>query len=126
MKIRAVTHNKNAQSLCTSFFWIATGAAIADTHKIIHRLNMLDQIIFHIDRDPLHCTAAIQDRNNSGADVHMANIVNQINKSDTLKCFAILTLVLIKWFAENTSKYNQTINTIIASNIVFLLLIKLI
>lgn len=119
MKINAVTQSKNAQSLCTSFFWIATGAAIADTHKIIHRLNIFDQIMFHIDRDPLHCTAAIQDRNNSGADVHMANIVNQINKSDTLKCFAILTLVLIRWFAENTNKYNQTINTIIARNIVF-------
>ena len=96
MKIKAVTHSKNAQSLCTSFFCIATGAAIADTHKIIHRLNMFDQIIFHIDRDQLHCTAAIQDRNNSGADVHMASIVNQISKSDTLKCLAILTLVLIK------------------------------
>lgn len=74
--------------------------------------------MFHIDKDQLHCTAAIHDRNNSGADVHIANIVNQINKSDTLKCLAILTLVLIKWFAENTNKYNQTINTIIARNII--------
>ena len=126
MKIRAVTHSKNAQSLCTSFFWIATGAAIAETHRIIHRLNIFDQIIFHIDKDQLHCTAAIHDRNNSGADVHIASIVNQINKSDTLKCLAILTLVLIKWFAENTNKYNQTINTIIAKNIILVLLIKLI
>ena len=69
---------------------------MAETPKIIHRLKIFDQIIFHIDRDQLHCTAAIQDKNNSGADVHIANIVNQINKSDTLKCFAILTLVLIK------------------------------
>ena len=75
---------------------------------------MLDQIIFHMDRDPLHCVAAIHDKNNSGADVHIARIVNQISRSDTLKCFAILTLVLIKWLAENTSKYNQIINTIIA------------
>ena len=75
--------------------------------------------MFHIDRDPLHCTAAIQDRNSSGADVHIANIVNQISRSDTLKCLAILTLVFIRWFAENTSKYNQTINTIIARSIIF-------
>lgn len=114
MKIRAVTHNKKAQSLCTNFFCIATGAAIAETHKIIHRLKILDQIIFHMDRDPLHCMAAIHDKNNSGADVPIARIVNQIKRSDTLKCLAILTLVLIKWFAENTSKYNQIINTIIA------------
>ncbi len=57
---------------------------------------MFDQIIFHMDSEPLHCNAAIQDKNNSGADVQIANIVNQINKSDTLKCLAILTLVLIK------------------------------
>ena len=92
----AVTHCKNAQSLYTNFFWITTGAAMAETHSIIHRLNMLDQIIFHMDKDQLHCTAAIHDKNNSGADVHIAKIVNQINKSEILKCFAILTLVLIK------------------------------
>jgi len=56
----------------------------------------LDQIIFHIDKDQLHSIAAIHDKNNSGADVQMAKIVNQINKSDMLKCLAILTLVLIK------------------------------
>lgn len=57
---------------------------------------MLDQIMFHIDRDPLHCTAAIQDKNSSGAEVQIAKMVNQINKSDTLKCLAILTLVFIR------------------------------
>ena len=57
---------------------------------------MLDQIMFHIDRDPLHCTAAIHDKNNSGAEVPIAKIVNHIRRSDTLKCFAILTLVLIR------------------------------
>lgn len=57
---------------------------------------MLDQIIFHIDNEPLHCTAAIHDKNNSGAEVQIANIVSQIKRSDTLKCLAILTLVLIK------------------------------
>ena len=75
--------------------------------------------MFHIDREPLHCIAAIHDKNNSGADVHIANIVNQISRSDTLKCLAILTLVFIRWFAENTNKYNQTINTIIDRIIVF-------
>jgi hypothetical protein len=57
---------------------------------------MLDQIMFHIDNDPLHCTAAIHDKNNSGAEVQIAKIVNQINKSDTLKCLATLTLVFIR------------------------------
>ena len=119
MKIRAVTHNRKAQSLWTNFFWIRTGAAIADTQRIIHRLNMFDQIIFHIDNDPLHCIAAIHDKNNSGAEVHIAKIVNQINKSDTLKCLAILTLVLIKWFAEKTNKYSQIISTMDAKIILF-------
>ena len=112
MKIRAVTNNRNAQSLWTNFFWIITGAAIADIQRIIHKLNMFDQIMFHIDNDPLHCTAAIHDKNNSGAEVHIARIVNQIRRSDTLKCFAILTLVLIRLFAEKTNKYNQITNTI--------------
>ena len=69
---------------------------MADTPRMIHRLKIFDQIIFHIDNEPLHCTAAIHDKNNSGAEVQIANIVNQINKSDTLKCLAILTLVLIR------------------------------
>ena len=87
---------------------------MADIHRMIHKLKILDQIIFPIDKEPLHCTAAIHDKNNSGAEVQMAKIVNQINKSDTLKCLAILTLVLIRWFAENTSKYNPAIRTTIA------------
>ena len=87
---------------------------MAETHKMIHRLKIFDQIIFHIDNDPLHCKAAIHDKNNSGAEVPIAKIVSQINRSDTLKCFAILTLVLIKWFDEKTSKYKPTINTITA------------
>ena len=119
-KIRAVTANKKAQSLYTNFFWIKTGTAIAEIPRIIHKLNMFDQIIFHIDNEPLHSTAAIHDRNNSGADVQIARIVNQISKSDTLKCFAILTLVLIRWFAEKTNKYNQSINVIIAKIIISL------
>ena len=82
--------------------------------------------MFHIDSDPLHCKAAIHDKNNSGAEVQIARIVNQIKRSDTLKCLAILTLVLIRWFAEKTNKYNQTINTIIAKIILFLLWINLV
>ena len=58
---------------------------MAETHKIIHKLKILDQIIFHIDNDPLHCKAAIHDKNNSGADVHIAKTVNQINNEETLK-----------------------------------------
>ena len=83
IKIRAVIQSKNAQSLQTNFFCIIIGTAIAETHKIIHKLNIFDQIIFHIDKEPLHWMAAIHDRNNSGADVHIARIVSQINKSDT-------------------------------------------
>ena len=79
---------------------------------------MFDQIMFHMDKDPLHSNAAIHDKNNSGAEVHIARIVSQINKSDIWKCFAILTLVLIRWFAENINKYNQMINTIAAEIIV--------
>jgi len=84
---------------------------------MIHRLKIFDQIIFHIDNDPLHCKAAIHDKNNSGAEVPIAKIVSQINRSDTLKCFAILTLVFIKWFDEKTRKYKPTINTITARSI---------
>ena len=72
------------------------GAAIAETHRIIHRLNIFDQIMFPMDKDPLHSNAAIHDKNNSGAEVHIARIVSQINKSDIWRCFAILTLVLIR------------------------------
>ncbi len=99
---------------------------MAEIHRIIHKLKIFDHIIFHIDKDQFHWTAAIHDKNNSGADVHIAKIVNQISKSDTLKCFAILTLVFIRWFAENTSKYSQIINTIIARIIKLSLYIKLV
>ena len=114
INIKAVIQSKNTQSLYTNFFWIAIGVAMADIHRIIHKLKIFDQIMFHIDNDPLHWNAAIQDRKSSGADVQIAKIVSQISKSDIWKCFAILTLVLIKWFAENINKYNQIINTIIA------------
>ena len=112
-------HNKKIQSLYTNFFWINIGAAIAEIQRMIHRLNMFDHIIFHIDKDQLHCTAAIQDKNNSGAYVQIAKIVSQINKSDILKCLAILTLVLIRWLAEKINKYSQMISIIEAKIIIF-------
>ena len=49
-----------------------------------------------MDKDQLHSIAAIHDKNSSGADVQIAKMVNQIKRSDTLKCFAILTLVFIR------------------------------
>ena len=52
-KIRAVIINKNNQSLKTNFFGIITGTANADIPKIIHRLKIFDQIMFHIDNDQL-------------------------------------------------------------------------
>lgn len=71
-----------------------------------------------MDKDQLHSIAAIHDKNSSGADVQIAKMVNQIKRSDTLKCFAILTLVFIRWSAENKRKYSQTIKTIIAQIII--------
>ncbi len=61
------------------------GATIADNHKMNHKLNIFDQIIFPTDKDPLPLRADIPDKNNSGADVHIAKTVNQINNEETLK-----------------------------------------
>lgn len=61
--------------------------------------------------------AAIAERNNSGADVHIAKIVSPINSGDNLKYLAILTLEFTSLSAENHSKNNQTINKIIARTI---------
>ena len=115
--IIAVIINKNNQSLNTNFFGINTGTANADIHKIIHRLKIFDQIMFQIDNDQLWFIAAIADRNNSGADVHIAKIVSPMNSGDSLKYFAILTLEFTNLSAENQSKNNQTINNIIARTI---------
>lgn len=46
---------------------------------------MFDQITFHTDNDPLQLIAAIPERNNSGADVHIASTVNPIRSAETLK-----------------------------------------
>jgi len=75
---------------------------------------MFDPITLPTDSDPLQFTAAIPDRNNSGAEVHIANTVNPINNAETLKYCAILTLVLMRWFAQYQSKASQIINRIIA------------
>ena len=116
-KIIAVIISKNNQSLNTNFFGISTGTASAETPKIIHKLKIFDQIIFQIDNDQLSFIAAIAERNNSGADVHIAKIVSPINSGDNLKYFAILTLEFTSLSAENQSKNSQTINKIIARTI---------
>ena len=61
------------------------GATIADNHKMNHKLNMFDQIIFPTDKDQITLRSDIPNKNNSGADVHIANTVNQINNEETLK-----------------------------------------
>lgn len=116
--------NKNTQSLSTNFFGINTGTANADIHKIIHKLKIFDQMIFQIDSDQLWFMAAIAERNNSGADVHIAKIVSPINSGDNLKYFAILTLEFTSLSAENHSKNNQTINKIIARTIPKIIYVK--
>ena len=116
-KIIAVIISKNNQSLKTNFFGINTGTANADIPKIIHKLNIFDQIIFQIDSDQLWFIAAIAERNSSGADVHIAKIVSPINSGDNLKYFAILTLEFTNLSAEKPNKNNQTINNIIARTI---------
>lgn len=113
----AVIDSKNIQSLYINFFGISTGTANADIHKMIHKLKMFDQMIFHIDNDPLWFIAAIAERNNSGADVHIAKMVRPINSGDNLKYFAILTLEFTNLSAEKPNKNNQTINNIIARTI---------
>ena len=110
-------NTKNAQSLYTSFFWIRIGATIAESHRMNHRLKILDPITFQTDNDQLQLIAAIHERNNSGADVPIARTVSPIRSADTLKYCAILTLVLIRWLAEYQSKISQIMSKTIAKNI---------
>ena len=100
---------------------MAIGTNIALNHKMNHKLNIFDQMILPTDKDQLQFRADIPDKNNSGADVHIAKTVNQINSDETLKYLAILTLVLIKWFAAYQSNANQIIRTIHANIILFYL-----
>jgi hypothetical protein len=111
--------NKKIQSLYTSFFCITIGAKTALSQRINHRLNIFDHTIFHTDRDPLQFIADIADRNNSGADVPIAKIVNPMNNGDNLKILATLTLELINLSAENHNKNSHANSIIIAKCIVY-------
>ena len=94
------------------------GATIADNPRINQRLNILEPITLPTDNDQLQFNAAIQERNNSGAEVPIARIVSPISNADTLKYCATLTEVLIRWFAENHKKNSQRINRMIAKIII--------
>ena len=78
---------------------------------------MFDHTIFHTDNDPLPFIADIAERNNSGADVPIARMVNPMNKGDNLNILATLTLELINLSAENHNKNNHNNSTIIARTI---------
>jgi len=110
---------KNKPSLYTIFFCINIGVIIALKPSINHKLKIFDHITFHTDKDQLPLIAAITDKNNSGADVPIAIIVNHINKGEIRKYLAILTLELIRWFAANQSTNNQIDNNISAENIFY-------
>ena len=84
---------------------------------------MLDPTIFPTDRDQLQLMADIADKNNSGADVPIAKIVNPINSGDNLKILATLTLELINLSEENHSK-NSHDNNIITARIIILFIIN--
>ena len=83
---------------------------------------MFDHTIFHTDNDPLPFMADIADRNSSGADVHIAKIVNPINSGDNLNILATLTLELISLSAENHSKNSHSNNMITAKIMIYCLI----
>ena len=112
--------NRKIQSLYTSFFCMAIGTNMALSQRINHRLNIFDPTIFPTDNDPLQFIADIADKNNSGAEVHIAKIVNHMNNGDNLKILATLTLEFINLSAENQSKNNHNINTITARIIILI------
>jgi len=74
--------------------------------------------MFHTDSDPLQFIADIADKNSSGAEVHIAKIVNHMNNGDNLKILATLTLEFMSLSAENHSKNNHNISIITARNII--------
>jgi hypothetical protein len=80
---------------------------------------MFEPTIFPTDNDPLQLIADIADKNNSGADVPIANIVSPMNNGDNLKILATLTLELINLSAENHNRNNQD-NNIITARIIIL------
>ncbi|MBR7037193.1 hypothetical protein IKI14_05055 [bacterium] len=75
--------------------------------------------MFHTDRAPFPFIADIADKNSSGADVHIAKIVNPIKRGDSLKILATLTLEFISLSAENQSKNSHNNNMITANSIIF-------
>ena len=77
-------------------------------------MKIFEPTIFPTDSDPLPFMADIADKNSSGAEVHIAKIVNPINSGDSLKILATLTLELINLSAENHSKNNHINNVITA------------
>ena len=111
--------NKKIQSLYTSFFCITIGAKTALSQSINHRLKIFEPTIFPTDSDPLQFIADIADKNSSGADVPMANIVSHMNRGDNLKILATLTLELINLSAENHNKNSHANSIIIAKCIVY-------
>jgi hypothetical protein len=64
---------------------IAIGATKAESPIINQRLKIFDPITFPTDKDQLPFNAAIPDKNNSGAEVHIARTVNPIRSAETLK-----------------------------------------
>ena len=112
-----MTHIKNNQSLLTIFFFIKIGATIALSHRMNHRLKIFDPTTFPTDNDQFPLSADIADKNNSGAEVHIAKIVKPINNGDNLKNLAILTLELISLSAANHSNHNHKTNNITANTI---------
>ena len=80
---------------------------------------MFEPTIFPTDNDPLQLIADIADKNNSGADVPIANIVSPMNNGDNLKILATLTLELINLSAENHNKNSHANSIIIAKCIVY-------
>ena len=95
------------------------GTNIALSQRINHKLNIFDHTIFHTDREPLPFIADIADKNNSGAEVPIANIVSHMNSGDNLKILATLTLELINLSAENHNKNSHANSIIIAKCIVY-------
>jgi hypothetical protein len=93
---------------------------MALNQSINHRLNIFDPTIFHTDNDPLPFIADIAERNNSGAEVPIAKIVNPMNNGDNLNILATLTLEFINLSAENHNKNNHNNNTITASSMIFM------
>jgi len=75
---------------------IIIGIIIALKPRTRPRLNIFEPITFQTERAQLPCIAAIPDKNNSGAEVHIATIVSHISRLDTLKYLAILILEVIK------------------------------